>query len=236
MVPEVVSAVVEANGSVFAPVAVEVMAPLRARVLRYEAPETESAVEDAYGSVFAPVALETIEPVTAKPASVPKRAVVAERFVDDAVVAKNVVEVACCSEVLPVAVMVPAASEPMVAEFEKRFVEEAVVEKKAVEVANVMLPKTAASFVVEALRAVKLVDEAVVAKKVVEVELPSVVLCVSWYATEVVEWPRPADAKKDAEVVENAAPWFWERKYAFEVVENERPTDARYWAEVVEKA
>jgi hypothetical protein len=87
-VPETERAVEDAYGSVFAPVAVEVMVPLRAIVLRYEAPDTVSAVVDAYGRVLAAVALETMEPVTAKPASVPKRALLENRFVDEATVEK----------------------------------------------------------------------------------------------------------------------------------------------------
>ena len=35
--------------------------------------------------------------------------------------------------------------------------------------------------------------DAVVAKKVVDVALPKITGCVSWYATDVVEWPRPRD-------------------------------------------
>lgn len=49
-------------------------------------------------------------------------------------------------------------------------------------------------------------DDAVVVNDAVDVELPSVVFCESWYATDVVECPRPFAAKFDAEVVENAAP------------------------------
>ena len=47
---------------------------------------------------------------------------------------------------------------------------------------------------------------AVVAKNVVLVALPRVTLCARWYATEVVEWPRPVDAQQFDDVVENASP------------------------------
>jgi hypothetical protein len=50
-------------------------------------------------------------------------------------------------------------------------------------------------------------------------------VCVSWYATDVVECARPSDEKKSADVVENALPVFCERKYDAEVVENERPAE-----------
>src|SRR4051812_33036323 len=86
----------------------------------------------------------------------------------------------------------------------------------------------------------RLVDEAVVAKNVVLVALPRMTGCVSWYATDVVEWPspavaqkledvvlnaRPVVAQKLAEVVENALPVFCERKYEADVVENPSPTE-----------
>jgi hypothetical protein len=145
MVPEVVSAVVEANE----------MVPL--------------------------VAVR--EPMVA----VPTVAVFVKKFVDDAVVAKKVVEVACWSEVLPVAVMVPAARDPIVAVLEKSAELDAVVAKSAVEVLKVMLPKTEANLVDVPLSVEKFVDDAVVAKKDVAVALPRVTLWVSWYATEVVE-------------------------------------------------
>ena len=44
-------------------------------------------------------------------------------------------------------------------------------------------------------------------------------VCVSWYATDVVECARPTELKKSAEVVENAAPWLLARKLDAEVVE-----------------
>ena len=62
------------------------------------------------------------------------------------------------------------------------------------------------------LVAKRLVDDARVAKELVEVELPRIVGCVSWYATDVVECARPTPEKKRAEVVEKALPVFCERK------------------------
>ena len=119
-------------------------------------------------SVESPVtpSVPEIEPLPA--VSVPIAAVLVKKLVDEAVVAKNVVDVACWRLVFPVAVSAPAESVPIVAALEKRFDDDAVVEKKLVAVA-----------------------------------LPSVVFCASWYATEVVEWPRPTLLQKLAEVVEN---------------------------------
>ena len=50
-------------------------------------------------------------------------------------------------------------------------------------------------------------------------------VCVSWYATDVVECARPTEEKKSAEVVLNALPVFCERKYEADVDEKPRPTE-----------
>jgi hypothetical protein len=136
-------------------------------VPKYAVPEVVSAVVEANEMV--PLVAER-DPMVA----VPTVAVFVKKFVDDAVVAKKDVDVACWSDVLPVAVMVPAASDPMVAVLEKSAELDAVVEKKDVEVAKVMLAKTEAKFVEVPLRVERLVDDAYVEKKRDDVAFASV--------------------------------------------------------------
>jgi len=56
------------------------------------------------------------------------------------------------------------------------------------------------------------------------------VLAVYVFGMVVEEWTNQL-----AEVVENARPWFCERKYEAEVVAQRNCVDSKYWAEVVEK-
>lgn len=59
-------------------------------------------------------------------------------------------------------------------------------------------------------------------------------VCVSWYATEVVECARPTEEKYASDVVLNARPS--DEKYEADVVENPNPTEEKYSADVVENA
>ncbi len=85
-------------------------------------------------------------------------------------------------------------------------------------------------FVVEALVEEMFVVVAFAATRFPKVLVPVKVLSLYVFAI-VVE----ASAKCVAEVVENAAPWFWRRKYCADVVENERPAEAKYNEDEVEK-
>lgn len=114
-----------------------------------------------------------------------------------------------------------------------------------VDVAFVVMTLVEVRLVIEATDAVKESTIPVVkrpsdAKNVVEVAfvevvfwntLPPVKVLSVYVLGIVVEEP----TKYCAEVVENAAPWFWRRKYCAEVVDHESPAEAKYNDDDVEK-